>query len=357
VRSIPDTGLDEIGPCDRYSARLSLRRCIPEMTAAATHPARVRLTAEEAASLTEEVRADVVALREKLLRLYEGEAHLALGYSSWKAYWRAEFETSWRTGYRQLDAARVDRAIGHLVNGPLPEAQARQLVPLLREEGEEAVMRVYRELRQRFGDRCTAARIEAVVREHLHGEERTGRMLISQSNEWYTPPEYIEAARRALGGIDLDPASSQEANRTVRARRFYTEADDGLSKRWRGRVWMNPPYSGEAGRWVAKLIEEHNTGRVTAAIALLNGYSFVRRWFEPLWAYPLCFSNHSVSFRNPYRSDASQASTGSVFVYFGYDFDAFIDNFSQFGRVVKDPSGREWQKRFSRPPASAARTA
>jgi hypothetical protein len=39
------------------------------------------------------VKADLSRLRDKLLRLYEGDAHIALGYPSWKEYWQAEFET------------------------------------------------------------------------------------------------------------------------------------------------------------------------------------------------------------------------------------------------------------------------
>jgi hypothetical protein len=117
------------------------------------------LAPAEARALTDEVKHDLGALREKLLRLYEGEAHLALGYSSWRAYWEAEFETHWRTGYRELEAARVDRAIGPWANGPLPERQARELVPLLDDEAE--LIAAWRELKAQRGGDVTARDVRA----------------------------------------------------------------------------------------------------------------------------------------------------------------------------------------------------
>jgi hypothetical protein len=151
------------------------------------------------------------------------------------------------------------------------------------------------------------------------------------SIEYITPPKYIAAARRVFGGeIDLDPASCPEAQEIVQARRYYTATEDGLSRPWCGRVWLNPPYCGLTGRFVAKLATEYRTGNVSAAILLVYADGSKCKWFAPLWDQVLCFTDHPIKFVNGWAS----SPRGSVFIYFGCDRNAFAREFSEFGTVM-----------------------
>lgn len=166
-------------------------------------------------------------------------------------------------------------------------------------------------------------------------DTRSSAQLIVQSitNEWYTPDRYLTAARLVLGGIDLDPASCEEANRTVGATTFYTKDDDGLAQQWHGRVWLNPPYGRLAGDFVARLVDEHAAGNVTSAVILINAHCTDTRWFQPLWDHMLCFTDHRIDF-SAGTDDRSGSTHGSVFAYLGPDRRLFADTFAQFGATV-----------------------
>jgi hypothetical protein len=57
--------------------------------------------------------------------------------------------------------------------------------------------------------------------------------------------------------FDLDVCAPPGGVAWIPAKRFYTQADDGLVAPWKGRVWMNPPYS-DPGPWVRRFIEHAN---------------------------------------------------------------------------------------------------
>jgi hypothetical protein len=163
----------------------------------------------------------------------------------------------------------------------------------------------------------------------------------SESNEWYTPAEYIEAARVVMGTVDLDPASCEFANQTVKATRIYTIEENGLKQVWRGNVWLNPPYGrdgGESnqGRWSARLIEAYEAGSVSQAVMLVNAVTD-REWFYPLWNYPICFVYKRIRFYNQVITE-SDPTHGNVLVYFGKNVKGFSEQFGKFGRIVV-PSG------------------
>lgn len=161
----------------------------------------------------------------------------------------------------------------------------------------------------------------------------------SESNEWYTPAQYVDAARDLMGAIDLDPATSEQANATVKAKKIYTIDDDGFAKQWKGRVWLNPPYGREEGegsnqaRWTQKLIDEYAAGRVTEAVLLVNAAP-ANKWFAPLWEYLVCFTDHRIRFQSPI-GEASQPTHSNALVYLGKNADRFIKCFARFGAIVK----------------------
>jgi hypothetical protein len=73
----------------------------------------------DARRLTDEVKADAQRLWAKLLHLYEGGAHTALGYSSWAEYCEQEFHMSNGRAYQLLQAVRVVHQLPMLNNPKL----------------------------------------------------------------------------------------------------------------------------------------------------------------------------------------------------------------------------------------------
>ena len=158
----------------------------------------------------------------------------------------------------------------------------------------------------------------------------------SGSDEYFTPGNIIECARLVLGRIDLDPASSLEANATVQADRFFTIADDGLHQEWGGRIWMNHPFGRKTNKpWVDKLVSEYRAGRVTEAVCITFAATS-EQWFRPLLYEVQCYLHGRTNYYLPDGTLKRGVTKGSVLTYFGPAPCLFAEAFRKTG-TVKSP--------------------
>ena len=152
----------------------------------------------------------------------------------------------------------------------------------------------------------------------------------SGNNEWYTPAEYIELARKVMGGINLDPASSDKAQEVVQAEKYYTVKNDGLFQEWFGNLWLNPPYSSELiTKFTEKFISEFEN--IEQAIILVNNATETE-WFSKLAskADAVCFPKGRVKFYAP-SGEIGAPLQGQALLYYGNRVDKFIREFCMKG--------------------------
>lgn len=82
-----------------------------------------------------------------------------------------------------------------------------------------------------------------------------------KTDEWLTPPEIVNA----LGPFDLDPCSPIIRPWDTAKTHFSLPTElfqpDGLSRDWSpyGRIWLNPPYGQQTGKWMMKLSYHNKT--------------------------------------------------------------------------------------------------
>lgn len=150
----------------------------------------------------------------------------------------------------------------------------------------------------------------------------------SHDDEWYTPPEFIESARLVMGSIDLDPASNEHANKTVKATHIFTEEDNGLEQEWFGNVWLNPPYSSTLVQLFADKVAERGFEQ---AVVLVNNATETK-WFRTLvdHADAIVFKTGRIKFLK-HDGQHNTPLQGQVFIYYGDHPEAFLDEFKQYG--------------------------
>lgn len=226
-----------------------------------------------------------------------------------------------------VSGSTYERAVTVLETAPAPIVEATmqdalsihaayQVTKMEPEQQEEIALRIEQ------GE--TPKEVVSEVRNRPHVANNSG------NNEWYTPADYIEAAREVMGSIDIDPASNDIAQETVKAAVYYTAETNGLDKEWRGNVWMNPPYASDLiGKFIDKLVGE--LPNIEQAIVLVNNATETE-WFGKLIsrANAVCFPRSRVKFYMPDGKTGAPLQ-GQAVIYFGEHKERFAEVFSGKG--------------------------
>jgi hypothetical protein len=214
----------------------------------------------------------------------------------------------------------IERGTPELVkavdSGRMPVSVAERLT--------KATPQKQREVAKEYETKATATELKAHV------------ALATGENEWYTPPEYIAAARKVMGGIDCDPASSEKANKTVKADAFFTQENDGLSQKWSGRVWCNPPYAQPlVSHFSDAIVKKFKSGEIDEVCILVNNATETA-WFQNMaeCSSAICFPKGRVRFLDQ-NGNPGAPLQGQAVIYLGKNADDFCNAFDKFGTTWK----------------------
>lgn len=174
-------------------------------------------------------------------------------------------------------------------------------------------------------------------------------MTSQKSDMHYTPIEVLELVHEFWPqGIDLDPASDEVANQLVKAKRIYTEADNGLSHVWQAdRLFFNPPYS---------LTEEFMRAFCSCRVGISEAISLTKtdhstNWYKRIWqeADAICQIDYRLSFHkgaiaadqlslidepDPITGKQSGAPFCSTLAYYGPYWHRFAEMACRLGPVI-----------------------
>ena len=183
--------------------------------------------------------------------------------------------------------------------------------------------------------RATESREQASIKGCMEWLQPSGRHTnLVDDYEWYTPKSIVDAARKVMGGIDLDPASCEYANQHVQATEIFTENQNGLEQYWQGRIFVNPPFAHPTVKHFAdKLIESFGDGSVTQAVWLSNACVDVAWWHALASMGTVCFHRGRIKFYND-TEKLQPPTLGQSIIYLGPRQAEFEKEFIEFGVVL-----------------------
>ena len=148
----------------------------------------------------------------------------------------------------------------------------------------------------------------------------------NSTDEWYTPKELITS----LGKFDLDPCAPINPLWET-ASVMFNKNDDGLTKEWRGRVWLNPPYSRPLIEQFVEKMSVHGNG-----IALLYNRCDSKMFQDVIFkkATAMLFMRHRIRFYKPDGTIGGSPGCGSLLIAFGQNNADILKNCDIEGKFI-----------------------
>lgn len=100
-------------------------------------------------------------------------------------------------------------------------------------------------------------------------------MFSSKSDLWSTPDDFFAELDKEFH-FTLDVCATAD---NAKCDDYYTEAMDGLSLKWDGIVWCNPPYGRNINKWIKKAV---NAALEGATVVMLLPARTDTTWFHEL---------------------------------------------------------------------------
>jgi len=119
----------------------------------------------------------------------------------------------------------------------------------------------------------------------------------SATDMWETPQPFFDVWN-AKFRFDWDVCATDE---NAKCAHYYTKENDGLSKRWVGTVWMNPPYGKEIIKWMKKAYESARDGDATV-VCLIPARTDTAWWHDYAMKGEITFIRGRLKFGNAENS-------------------------------------------------------
>lgn len=160
--------------------------------------------------------------------------------------------------------------------------------------------------------------------------EKLNKSLFSSKDQtWETPTDLFNKVDEAFN-FGLDVCAVTE---TSKCKEYFTPEIDGLSQKWSGNCWMNPPYGREQIKWITKAYEESENNHATV-VCLIPARPDTKVWQGIVFkhASAICF----IKGRLKFGGSKDSAPFPSALVVFGDELSKDQeDTLNSLGKLFK----------------------